>query len=239
MSDTSNLRLPLLAAAQAQKHVTMNEALVRLDALAMPSVLDDAVIDPPEGGAEGDSFIVPLGANGAWQGHEAELAFRVGGGWDFATPRPGWRVWVRNRQREAVWTGAAWTGALLGPFSDGAHLFADLVAGDEVVPVGGAFETVVRIPDRAIVLGVTGRVMGTISGADVSSWRIGVVGSDNRYGSGIGMGAGASFNGVTGAPVAYYGATPLLISPEGGDFSGGTIRLAIHCLRLNAPDFSF
>ena len=31
MTDTSNLTLPLLAAAQAQKHVTVNEALQRLD----------------------------------------------------------------------------------------------------------------------------------------------------------------------------------------------------------------
>ena len=33
MTDTANLLLPLLQAAQAQKHVTVNEALLRLDAL--------------------------------------------------------------------------------------------------------------------------------------------------------------------------------------------------------------
>ena len=32
MTDTSQLGLPLLEPAQAQKHVTVNEALVRLDA---------------------------------------------------------------------------------------------------------------------------------------------------------------------------------------------------------------
>ena len=33
MADTTNLTLPLLAASQAQKHVTVNEALTRLDGM--------------------------------------------------------------------------------------------------------------------------------------------------------------------------------------------------------------
>ncbi|NND41100.1 MAG: DUF2793 domain-containing protein, partial [Silicimonas sp.] len=34
MADTSRLGLPLLDPAQAQKHVTVNEAFLRLDALS-------------------------------------------------------------------------------------------------------------------------------------------------------------------------------------------------------------
>ena len=40
MSETVHLGLPVIAAAQAQKHVTHNEALRILDALVMLSVKD-------------------------------------------------------------------------------------------------------------------------------------------------------------------------------------------------------
>ncbi len=45
--DTARLHLPLLAAAQAQKHVTHNEALSALDAIIHLSVLDRQIDSPP------------------------------------------------------------------------------------------------------------------------------------------------------------------------------------------------
>ena len=52
MTDTKRLGLPLMDAAQAQKHVTHNEALVRLDALTHLTV--SARADAPAGvGLEG------------------------------------------------------------------------------------------------------------------------------------------------------------------------------------------
>ena len=47
MSDTTKLVLPLIEAAQAQKHVTHNEALLTLDVLIQLSVLDRDLIDSP------------------------------------------------------------------------------------------------------------------------------------------------------------------------------------------------
>ena len=50
MSDplaTTHLGLPYLSAAQAQKHVTHNEALRSLDALVQIAVLDTTETDPP------------------------------------------------------------------------------------------------------------------------------------------------------------------------------------------------
>mgnify|MGYP001796473623 CR=1 FL=1 len=54
MSETLNMGLPLVQPSQAQKHVTVNEALVRLDALgqmvlasrALPSPLERLAIGP-------------------------------------------------------------------------------------------------------------------------------------------------------------------------------------------------
>ena len=37
------------------------------------------------------------------------------------------------------------------------------------------------------MLGVTGRVVAALAGPGLTGWRIGVAGSDSRYGSGLGM----------------------------------------------------
>ena len=47
MGETANLGLPLLQPAQAQKHVTVNEALVRLDAALHLSLLSISTATPP------------------------------------------------------------------------------------------------------------------------------------------------------------------------------------------------
>ena len=66
---TRNLALPLIAAGQAQKHVTHNEALTLLDALAQLACLDRDLAAPPVNPAEGDRYIVAGPApTGAWAG---------------------------------------------------------------------------------------------------------------------------------------------------------------------------
>ena len=56
MPDTStHLLLPYLLASQAQKHVTVNEALRLLDGLV---VLDRHLTAPPASPADGDRYIV-------------------------------------------------------------------------------------------------------------------------------------------------------------------------------------
>src|SRR5690625_1147727 len=72
MSDTPRFAMPLLDAAQAQKHVTVNEALMRADLLAARRVAYRGAV-PPEGPGDGEVCIVAEGASGAWAGHENAL----------------------------------------------------------------------------------------------------------------------------------------------------------------------
>ncbi len=58
MTGTTHLDLPLLAAAQAQKHVTLNEALTRLDAVVQLSVRSRSIANPPASAGEGERWIV-------------------------------------------------------------------------------------------------------------------------------------------------------------------------------------
>ena len=56
MSETTRLSLPLILAAQAQKHVTHNEALAELDVLVHLALASRTVLTPPPAPAEGDAY---------------------------------------------------------------------------------------------------------------------------------------------------------------------------------------
>ncbi len=109
----------------------------------------------------------------------------------------------------------------------------EVVEIDHVVAIGPTSTAAGAIPDKAIVLGVTGRVTEAITGA--SGWSLGTADGIDRYGSGIGTGLNSFVHGVSGTPLAYYGGTDLLLTAEGADFSGGRVLLAIHLMRLVPP----
>ena len=71
---TPNLRLPYMMAAQAQKHVTHNEAIRALDALVQISVASHVTASPPVGPVEGERRIVGAGATGAFAGQTGKIA---------------------------------------------------------------------------------------------------------------------------------------------------------------------
>lgn len=65
---TPCLHLPLLLENQAQKHVTLNEALLMLDALVQLRVISRSIPMQPSAPIDGDRYIVPSGAMGeTWE----------------------------------------------------------------------------------------------------------------------------------------------------------------------------
>ncbi|WP_182178585.1 DUF2793 domain-containing protein [Methylobacterium radiotolerans] len=111
MSDaTLHLGLPLIAASQAQKHVTHNEALALLDALVQLACLDKDLAAPPPGPAEGDRYLVTADApGGAWAGLAGQVVRYADGVWTGAAPRAGWLAWLVDEADLYVFDGAAWT----------------------------------------------------------------------------------------------------------------------------------
>ena len=110
MSDaTTHLLLPYIMAAQAQKHVTHNEALRLLDGLVQLSVLDRDLTAPPSNLADGDRYIVGADATGDWAGWNLNVALWTDGAWLRLPPRPGWRAWVEDEARLFVWDGTDWS----------------------------------------------------------------------------------------------------------------------------------
>ncbi len=155
MTDTPRLSLPVIEAAQAQKHVTHNEALTLLDCLTQLAVESRSLTAPPASPAEGGCYIPATSASGAWSGWDNALAlYSGGGGWLRLAPVPGLKAWVRDERLTLTYEDAVWR--------DGIALTANggrvtLRAKEEEVTLAGTFvETAdtAFIPNRAIVLGV-------------------------------------------------------------------------------------
>lgn len=111
MEQTPNLRLPYLMAAQAQKHVTHNEAIRALDCLVQLAVLDRDLTNPPASPANGARYIVPASPTGAWSGQAGKIAAFQDGAWQFYSPQEGWVAWVADEDILVVWNGSAWVTA--------------------------------------------------------------------------------------------------------------------------------
>jgi hypothetical protein len=55
---TENLQLPLIEATQSQKHITINEALTKLDATVNLVVKSANILVPPNSASDGDRYLV-------------------------------------------------------------------------------------------------------------------------------------------------------------------------------------
>lgn len=233
MASTAQLGLPLLAAAQAQKHITVNEALARLDGLVQLRLVSDQIAVPPVA-SDGESFLIPVGAIDAWSGHVGEIAVRSNGGWCFVSPRTGWRAWNLARGAAQVFDGVDWREDAVAVSGGGAATVEAVIEIDHVIAPGSESAVVGAIPAGSVVTGVSGRLVAAVTGT-ASGWSLGVAGAPDRYGSDMGIGVNSYVVGLTGQPQAYYADTDLLITAEGGSFAGGEIRFAVHLTRLLPP----
>ena len=235
MADTAKLNLPLLAPSQAQKHVTVNEALGRLDAAVQLSVLTRGDNTPPVTPVEGDVYLVAPGGVNAWAGQDGNVAVYQNGGWIFLVPRIGWLAYVVDEGVRIAFDGADWQDGAIAVAPGGSTFQLKINEFDFNVTAGASSSTGFEILPNTVVFGVTGRVIDDITGT-LTTFRLGVGGSDDRYGSGLGTAQNSSLRGLTGTPLTYYPATELLLTADGGTFDGnGTVRMAVHYVELGLP----
>jgi hypothetical protein len=110
MSDmqTPRLALPLLQPGQAQKEMTVNEAVARLDIAVQGAVIAAAVDAPPANPDPGDCWIIGGAPGGDWVGHAHEIAGWTHSGWLFVQPREGTQLWIGATGSFALFTGGVW-----------------------------------------------------------------------------------------------------------------------------------
>lgn len=115
--DTTILSLPLILPAQAQKHVTHNEALTQLDLIVQLAVINRTLTTAPALPSISDRHIVAAGATGPWVGQAGRIALFTQAGWQFTQPLPGWRAHVLAEGQTAVFDGLAWKTPSEGPLA--------------------------------------------------------------------------------------------------------------------------
>lgn len=237
MDETVNLTLPLLQPSQAQKHVTVNEALVRLDAACQLVMKSVSTATPPGLASEGDVYGVPPGGVNAWDLKDGQVAIYTNGGWVYLTPKAGWRGWVEDTGASALFDGTSWRSGFVTSSANGSGLGISVTEFDHVIGAGATSQTSFEIAPYDLVIGVTGRVLLDVTGTAID-WKLGVAGDLARYGNGIGMVQGSWLRGVSTHPYAYYANTPLVLSSDTGDFAGGMVRFAVHRINLSLPQGS-
>lgn len=132
---SARMRLPLLAAGQAQKEVTHNEALALIDLAVQPAVVEVGRNAPPAAPVPGEAWVVGRTPEGAWAGHADALAGWTGGGWRFVVPWAGFAVWNRADRSPARFDGEAWRRA--GPVPViGAPAGGDVIDAEARVAIG-------------------------------------------------------------------------------------------------------
>ncbi|WP_410217861.1 DUF2793 domain-containing protein [Paracoccus sp. (in: a-proteobacteria)] len=233
-SETLRLQMALLQPAQAQKHVTVNEALMRLDGLVNLVLQSVSTATPPQTVPDGQCWGVPSAAQGVWAGRGGQVAIGVNGGWVFAPPSTGMRAFVADRGAEAVHDGTVWVIGALTLGQTGSGLVAGMAEGEVTLTAGSSVVTGVFIPAGAMVIGAAARVTAALTGT-VTTWRLGTSGATNRFGQGLGKSADSWARGMLGAPMTYYQPEPLVVTTDSGSFAGGRIKLAVHWLELRLP----
>lgn len=228
---TKRLSLPYIISSQAQKEVTHNEGLNKLDAFVTPVVADIAD-SPPGSPASGELYIVGSSPSGDFSGHANQLAQYQTGGWVFYAPFKWMDAVVESLDTRMAYDGAAWV-----PFGlimrDGGE-YLRVLRWQEDVDLSLTDETTLLIPNRSTVLAVNTRVIEEITGT-VTSFGVGVSGDNSRYGNGIGTGQDSTNIGLTYHPVSYYSDTPVLLTPDAGSFSGGLVRINVQYLAFRGP----
>jgi len=111
MDFSAKLSLPYLLPNQAEKHVTLNTSLRRLDAIVQLSVRSETEPSSPDDPGDGDRYIVPPSGTEDWAGRAGQIASYQDGGWAYYQPQTGWLAWVEDTGTLRVFDGADWANA--------------------------------------------------------------------------------------------------------------------------------
>jgi hypothetical protein len=242
MADTPNLVLPYLAANQSQKHVTVNEALRRLDALVQITVQSAALATPPVSPTEGQRWILPASPTGAWAGHAGQIAAWQDGAWAFYAPLDGWTAIEISTDTLLLYNAGTgiWTGLITGVFSDAVFTLQDDIdptkqARFQIAGFTTGATRVFTLPDVSSSVAVLSGVAQTFQNTTTFSATSVTVGS-SAAASTLGIGTGATTSGVTKA--VNIGTAGLSGSATNVNI-GSAVAGALGNLTINNPTVTF
>lgn len=173
MTTTNHLALTLVEQAQAQKEVTVNAALSRLDALLNMGAVDKDLATPPGSPTAGDVYIVAASPTGAWAGQAKKIAY-FDQSWNFISPREGLTLWVNDENVLYSYDGTNW---VLSVPASGATGTVTSVSVTTANGVSGTVATATTTPAISISLGAitpsSVAATGTVAGSNLSGTNTG------------------------------------------------------------------
>ena len=107
MTTSTNLGFTFIDQSQSQKEVTANAAFTAIDALMNTGAITKGLAIPPSRPATGDLYIVAASPTGAWIRNASNIAY-YNQVWNFIIPKEGMQLWVRDEDKNYVWSGSAW-----------------------------------------------------------------------------------------------------------------------------------
>jgi hypothetical protein len=163
MSQSTRLQLPFLAGAQAQKHITVNESLLRLDALVQLSAKSATTAAQPASPSESDIYLLPTGKTGAaWSAMaNGALAYYRDSAWEELTPKAGWRCYVEDTETLFVRDATGWEQV----WASNEHRLVFTPGGDGVVSLFRIDTARIQNPRMATVAAISGDTV-TLTTAD-------------------------------------------------------------------------
>jgi hypothetical protein len=105
---TARLGLPILAPSQAQKHITHNEALRRLDGVVQTALASIGGNTPPLLPNDGEVHALGPTPTGEWSGQGGKIAQWQFDQWQFTAPQEGWQAWDLTDGMMRVYRGGSW-----------------------------------------------------------------------------------------------------------------------------------
>lgn len=108
---TPHLELAYLSSAQAQKHVTVNDALRRLSGIVQLSVTSANIASQPSNPVAGDRYMLPTGKSGTdWDHFQVgSIAYFIDGNWFELVPTKGWLCSLHDTLELSIFDGTNWT----------------------------------------------------------------------------------------------------------------------------------
>lgn len=231
MSRTERLGLPHILQAQAQKEVTHNQALNKLDVFVMPIV--EAISNtPPTNVAGGNIYIVGTSPEDVFSGHNNDLAQYLGDSWMFYTPIAWMDVIIKETQSRIIFDGNSWVPYGLITRDSGEYLRVEHWQ-EDIALAGNSVSTVQVLPDHSSVIAINIIVLEDITG--VPSFAVGVKDDPSRYGDRISVAKDTTNIGMSYHPITYYSNTPITFTPNEMEFTGGVVRVTAQYFKPRGP----
>lgn len=100
------------ALGESNWHGGMDANLKQLGAIVGLSVKSRIVTLPPITAVNGDRYLIPASATGAWAGKTDQLAVLVLGVWEFYPPRIGWLCYIEDQTVLSVFKPTGWSAGI-------------------------------------------------------------------------------------------------------------------------------